>query len=137
MKILIIDDSIDYCVALHDLIKREFEFRTDELVIEKSYDGTTGIKKFKEMEPDITFVDLCFEPVQATLQGYDICKALKKEDSSRIVVLLTGYNKTFPDVKKILSENLVYTHLPKSPNTKNIKNLIDKLMQQRYAGAVA
>jgi two-component system chemotaxis response regulator CheY len=80
-SILIIDDSRIARKMLNYCIKKYKEFNVFEAV-----DGFVGIEKYKELNPDIVFMDLTM-PV---LNGYEATKEIIKFDKNAIILVLTA-----------------------------------------------
>ncbi|MFH1438489.1 MAG: response regulator [Pseudomonadota bacterium] len=81
-KILIVDDDRNLVEAIKvTLLSRDYNVFT-------AYDGEEGIKKAKEIRPDLIILDVMMDKKH----GYDVCSELKKnpEFSSIPVMMLTG-----------------------------------------------
>lgn len=79
-KILIIEDEHDMVEGL----KFNLEVRNYNIIT--SYDGETGCKKALEEKPDLVLLDLKLPK----LNGYEVCKILKKEIPELPIIMLTA-----------------------------------------------
>ncbi|NME95818.1 response regulator [Clostridium cochlearium] len=87
MKILIVDDSSFSKIVTSKLIKN---FLKDVEVILAS-DGAEGFKKYKEVKPDYTFVDL----LMPNINGKELIKLIKEYDKdSKIFVISADVQKS-------------------------------------------
>lgn len=92
-KILIIDDDTDLCNLLKRfLLKSGYEADT-------AHSGAKGIAKFKEEKFDIVICDYRL----GDMEGSEVLKALRKENSGVKVLMITGYSdiKTAVEVIKL------------------------------------
>jgi len=79
-KILIIEDEPDMVEGL----KFNLEARNYNVIT--SYDGETGYKKALDEKPDLVILDLMLPK----LNGYEVCKILKKELPDLPIIMLTA-----------------------------------------------
>ena len=84
-KILVIEDNADTRRFLQVMLSREFEVSIAE-------NGLAGIEKAKNEQPELIVLDV----VMPTLNGYDTCKELKNDSTTRHipVIFLSGKNTT-------------------------------------------
>jgi len=80
-KILIIDDSQVARRMLKTCIPKDMGYEVFEAV-----DGQDGVNKFKELRPDIIFMDLTM-PV---LNGYEATKIIMEIDSDAVIIVTTA-----------------------------------------------
>lgn len=79
-KILIIEDEKDMVTGL----KFNFEARDYDVIV--AYDGETGYQKATGEHPDLVILDLMLPK----LNGYEVCKKLKKEVPDLPIIMLTA-----------------------------------------------
>jgi two-component system alkaline phosphatase synthesis response regulator PhoP len=79
-KILIIEDEKDMVTGL----KFNLEARDYEVIA--AYDGEVGIRKAVEHMPDLVILDIMLPK----LNGYEVCKRLKKEKPDLPIIMLTA-----------------------------------------------
>ena len=80
-KILIIDDEqiiLDSCIQI--LESGGYEITT-------ANNGTLGLERLEEFQPDIVFVDLKMPGIS----GFEVCQKIYEYDSTIVVVVITGY----------------------------------------------
>lgn len=79
-KILIIEDE-------HDMVEGlKFNLEARNYIVITSYDGETGCRKALAEKPDLVLLDLMLPK----LNGYEVCKVLKKEIPGLPVIMLTA-----------------------------------------------
>ena len=79
-KILIIEDE-------HDMVEGlKFNLEARNYIVNTSYDGETGCRKALAEKPDLVLLDLMLPK----LNGYEVCKVLKKEIPGLPVIMLTA-----------------------------------------------
>lgn len=84
-KILVIDDYPDNVFLLQDRLEQEgFE-------VIKAYDGSMGIQKAAEEQPDLILLDIMMPDVS----GYDVCKTLTSQEKTKLIpiILLTALSE--------------------------------------------
>jgi DNA-binding response OmpR family regulator len=79
-KILIIEDEKDMVMGL----KFNLEARDYDIIV--AYDGEEGYNKALEEQPDLVILDLMLPK----LNGYEVCKRLKKEIPELPIIMLTA-----------------------------------------------
>ena len=79
-KILIIEDERDMVAGL------QFNLEARDYVVIAAYDGETGYHKALEEKPDLVILDLMLPK----LNGYEVCKLLKKEVPDMPIIMLTA-----------------------------------------------
>jgi len=80
-KILIVDDSPIARRILKKCIPKDTEYQFYE-----AGDGLEGLKQFKEISPDVTFLDLTM-PV---MNGMETLEEIKKVDQDAVVIVATA-----------------------------------------------
>jgi DNA-binding response OmpR family regulator len=79
-KILIIEDERDMVAGL------QFNLEARDYVVIAAYDGEKGYHKALEEKPDLVILDLMLPK----LNGYEVCKLLKKEVPDMPIIMLTA-----------------------------------------------
>lgn len=79
-KILIIEDERDMVTGL------QFNLEARDYVVIAAYDGETGYQMALGEKPDLVILDLMLPK----LNGYEVCKLLKKEIPDLPVIMLTA-----------------------------------------------
>jgi two-component system, OmpR family, alkaline phosphatase synthesis response regulator PhoP len=79
-KILIIEDEQDMITGL------KFNLEARDYIVIAAYDGETGYKKALAEKPDLVILDLMLPK----LNGYEVCKILKKEIPDLPIIMLTA-----------------------------------------------
>jgi len=82
-RILAIDDDNDFLELL------SFRFMKEKCEFHTANDGFEGLKKVKEVKPDLILVDI----KMPRMDGYQFVKELKKDEEARNtpVIILTSY----------------------------------------------
>lgn len=91
-KILVIDDEKDLCNIVCDYLKSE------QFVVQSSFDGQDGLNKFKTFNPDLVILDIMLPKID----GMEVCRSIRNE-SKVPIIMLSAKNG---DVDKILSLGL-------------------------------
>jgi DNA-binding response OmpR family regulator len=79
-KILVIEDE-------HDMVEGlKFNLEARNYNVITSYDGETGCRKALSQKPDLVLLDLMLPK----LNGYEVCKVLKKELPGLPIIMLTA-----------------------------------------------
>jgi len=79
-KILIIEDEKDMVTGL------KFNLEARDYTVIAAYDGEAGYKKALSEKPDLVILDLMLPK----LNGYEVCKILKKEIPDLPIIMLTA-----------------------------------------------
>lgn len=77
-RALIIEDDLDACAILADLV-RERDFEAVE-----SHNGAEGLRLAQELRPDVVFLDVMLPD----LDGYKICETLKLDKSTNPIPIV-------------------------------------------------
>ncbi|OEU49290.1 MAG: hypothetical protein BA872_07215 [Desulfobacterales bacterium C00003060] len=87
MKILLVDDDLDFCEATKLLL----ESKGYEVVV--AYDGKEGLEKVRAEKPDLVILDV----MMPEMNGYDVCVVIKADTELKKtpVILLTGVDQAF------------------------------------------
>lgn len=79
-KILIIEDEKDMVTGL------KFNLEARDYTVIVAYDGETGYQKALSEKPDLVILDIMLPK----LNGYEVCKSLKKEIPDLPIIMLTA-----------------------------------------------
>ena len=79
-KILIVEDEKDMVTGL------KFNLEARDYSVIAAYDGETGYQKALAEKPDLVILDLMLPK----LNGYEVCKILKKEMPDLPIIMLTA-----------------------------------------------
>jgi DNA-binding response OmpR family regulator len=79
-KILIVEDEKDMVTGL------KFNLEARDYTVIVAYDGETGYQKALNEKPDLVILDIMLPK----LNGYDVCKGLKKEIPDLPIIMLTA-----------------------------------------------
>ena len=114
-KILIVDDSPVARAIVKKCLPKDRDFELTE-----ANNGQEGVQKFKEVRPDLTFLDLTM-PV---MDGFDALKAIKEEDNLAVVMVLSSdiQNKTVEKVITLGADMVI----PKPPSAESIQEAFTK-----------
>ena len=91
-RILIVDDSMSARFFLKNCLPEDQGYE-----IHEAQDGQEGLKKFKEVLPDITFSDV----TMPEMDGFEMLKEIKTFKEDAIVIMLTA------DIQKKTTEKLI------------------------------
>lgn len=117
--ILVIDDEEsmrDSCSQI--IVKEGFQVETAE-------DGSSGLKKIKEIKPDLVLIDLKMPGIN----GFEILEKLKEVDPNIIPVVITGYAtvESAVDAMKMGA----YDFLPKPFTPDELRIIIKRGLERR------
>jgi DNA-binding response OmpR family regulator len=79
-KILIVEDEKDMVTGL------KFNLEARDYTVIVAYDGETGYQKALSEKPDLVILDIMLPK----LNGYEVCKSLKKEIPDLPIIMLTA-----------------------------------------------
>jgi two-component system alkaline phosphatase synthesis response regulator PhoP len=88
-KILIIEDDPGIQMSLQD------EFESEGYQVFVANDGVKGLTMTKEKKPDLIILDIMLPE----LDGYEVCKRLRKEGNNTPIIMLTVKDK---EIDKVL-----------------------------------
>ena len=80
-KILIVDDSPISVKIIKSCMPKDKDYELFD-----ASDGQTGVEKYKEVKPDLTFLDLTM-PV---MNGFEALEEILKLDQKALVIILTA-----------------------------------------------
>lgn len=113
--ILLVDDDVDL------LENTAFMMRGMGHDVFTARDGEEGVSKYKDIKPDLTFMDIRM-PI---MDGYDSFFKIKQIDPNAKVILITAYNQ---DEKKYLKAKSVglLDSISKPYSFETLEELINK-----------
>ena len=114
-KILIIDDSSVARMILKSCIPKDAGYE-----IYEANDGSKGVEQFKELNPDVTFMDVTM-PV---MDGMHALEAIKKIDNNAIVIMCTA-DVQMQSVNKAISSGAI-TFIKKPPSKELVQEALLK-----------
>ena len=80
-KVLIVDDAAFMRMVIKDILtKNGYE------VIGEGVDGEDGVQKYKDLKPDLTFMDI----VMPKMEGIDALRAIMEHDPDAKVVMCSS-----------------------------------------------
>lgn len=100
-KILIIDDDVNVRATLKAWLSKEYKVVLAE-------NGSTGIKKFEDENPDLIITDLKMDD----LDGMEILRKVKESETDIPVILITGYDDIQSTIGAIQSGACDYMDKP-------------------------
>jgi len=120
-KILIVDDS-EYHVEIIGS-----QLSSHGFIVDKAFDGESGLKKVKEFVPDLVLLDV----MMPTMSGFEVCRLLKEDEETRFipVVLITALTDAHDKVKGL--EAGADDFLVKPLNTLEMLARIESLLRHR------
>ena len=92
-KILIIEDDPGIQMSLED------EFESEGYIVYTADDGEEGLKMVEDQKPDLIILDVML-PI---LDGYEVCKKLRREGDNTPIIMLTVKDK---EIDKVLGLEL-------------------------------
>ncbi len=118
-KLLIVDDSPIARRITKKILPKEEDFEIFE-----ASNGLEGLNKFKEIRPDITFMDLTM-PV---MDGVEALEEIKKIDNNAIVIVSTADVQP-KSISKVLSLG-AFDVVRKPPKQENVKEVLLKAYEK-------
>ena len=118
-QILVVDDS--YSVRKYMEHKLP-ELSSADIIVEYADSGEAAMDKLKQKDFDLVFLDV----VMPGIDGYQVCKWIKAEKSS-YVVMLTSKKSPFDKVRGNMSG--CNSYLTKPPKDDRLKKVLDKSLK--------
>ncbi|MCX7994822.1 MAG: response regulator [candidate division WOR-3 bacterium] len=100
-KILIIDDEPAICDACYQILTEK------NYSVEIASNGSEGLKKFEDFNPDVVFIDLKMPGIS----GIDVLKTIVEKKKNTIPIVITGYASIETAVESM--KNGAFDFLPK------------------------
>ncbi len=82
MRVLIIDDEVNICLTLKNILKDE------GYSCEYALDSNKGLRLFETLSPDIVLLDVRLDGAN----GLDILKIIKEKNKDTIVIMISGHS---------------------------------------------
>jgi len=82
-RVLVVDDNHDVAISLAMLL------RYDGYDVEVVHDGPDALHSARLRPPEIVLLDLGMP----SMDGFEVCRALRREGSKAFIVALTGYGE--------------------------------------------
>lgn len=92
VNILIVDDSMITRLRLHNVLTTN-----GYNVIGEADNGTTAIRKYKELQPDITTLDI----TMPGMNGIDTLRKIREADPDACVVMISALNQKMKILESI------------------------------------
>ena len=92
VNILIVDDSMITRLRLHNILTTH-----GYNVIGEADNGTTAIRKYKELQPDITTLDI----TMPGMNGIDTLRKIREADPDACVVMISALNQKMKILESI------------------------------------
>jgi len=92
VRILIVDDSMITRLRLHNILTSN-----GYDVVGEADNGTTAIRKYKELQPDITTLDI----TMPGMNGIETLKKIRETDPQACVVIISALNQKLKILESI------------------------------------
>ncbi len=122
-KLLIVDDSPIARKILKKTLPKEEDFEISEAI-----NGLEGLNKFKEISPDITFMDLTM-PV---MDGQEALEEIIKIDKNALVIVSTADVQP-KSIERVMSLG-AFDVVKKPPKHERIKEVVFKAYEKINSG---
>jgi two-component system chemotaxis response regulator CheY len=119
-KILIVDDSPISRKMLKSCIPKD-----DEPEFHEAGDGLAGLEKFREIQPDITFLDLTM-PV---MDGVQALEEMKKHNPDAVIIVATA-DIQVKSIEKVMGLG-AFLVLKKPPTKESVLDALTKVFEFR------
>ncbi len=86
-KVLVVDDDTNICELLRLYLEKE------GYTVTIANDGFSAVRKFNEIQPDITLLDIMLPGID----GWQVCREIRKQ-SDKPIIMLTAKGETFDKV---------------------------------------
>lgn len=119
VKVLVVDDDS----GLRMSVRSALETQTGRFDIDEAFDGVNAMEKIKLKRPDIVLLDVDMP----RMNGLATLKAIKEQDPSIIVIVMTAY-ATIEDAIKATKDG-AYHYLSKPVKNEELIEMIDKALK--------
>jgi len=119
-RILVVDDEPDLIRVL------EFGLKASGYAVEVAADGQEGLKKAREIKPDVILLDLMLPK----LDGYKICRLLKFDDRYKHIPIIILSARTQEGDQALALEMGANRFISKPYDFSEILGLIETLLKQ-------
>jgi DNA-binding NtrC family response regulator len=117
-KILIIDDDHMMLNALTTLLE------TEDYSTATAMDGETGIRMYREQQPDAVLLDLRLP----TTNGIEVLKEIRRMNGRAKVIIITGYPS--PEVREEAMANGAFYFYEKSKDVGELLQAVQKAIAE-------
>ena len=121
ISILIIDDEVELCQSLSEMLKEEEEGYGVSVV----NSGKDGLAEIKEEVPDLVLLDM----KMPGMDGIETLEKIKALDKNMLVIMLTAYQTVETAVKAMKLG--AYDYISKPFNYEELKIIIKRALQTR------
>ncbi len=121
LSIFIVDDNQDFAESLADILE------LDGHTVELAFDGETAVKKFRDQEFDITFLDVKLPGMNGVESFFEI----RKINPQAKVVMMTGYS-----IEQLLNQAVENGAIGVLHKPVEIPKLLDFLEKVKPAGII-
>jgi len=123
LRILVIEDNVDAAESLRVML------RLAGHQAEVAYDGSEGLRKARELKPDVVLCDIGLPGIG----GYEVARAMRADSELRSIrlVALTGY--ALPEDRLKSQDAGFEYHLAKPPSFEQIEEVLGGLAQRQRA----
>lgn len=119
VKVLVVDDDS----GLRMSVRSALESQGTRFEIDEAFDGVNAIEKIKSKRPDVVLLDVDMP----RMNGLATLKAIKGQDPSVIVIVMTAY-ATIEDAIKTTKDG-AYNYLSKPVKSEELIEMIDKALK--------
>ena len=120
VNILIIDDEIDLCQSLSELLEEEEGYK-----VSIANNGEEGLIKIKEKIPDLVLLDIKMPGIN----GIETLEKIKAIDKDTLIIMLTAYQTVDSAIKSMKLG--AYDYIGKPFNYEELKIIIKRALQTR------
>src|SRR5262245_28622896 len=120
IRILCVDDH----PLLREAIAMMIQYQPDMLLVAEAANGTEAIRKFKELQPDVTLMDLRLPD----MSGVDALMTIRADSPAARIVMLTTFESDV-DIKRALEAG-ARAYLLKTMPPKDLANAIRKVHRE-------
>jgi DNA-binding response OmpR family regulator len=119
-RVLVVDDEPDLVRVL------EFGLRASGYTVESASDGQEGLKKAREIKPDVILLDLMLPK----LDGYKVCRLLKFDDRFKHIPIIILSARTQEGDQALALEMGANRFISKPYDFSEILDIIETLLKQ-------
>lgn len=119
VKVLVVDDDS----GLRLSVRSALETQAGRFDIDEAFDGVNAVEKIKQKRPDVVLLDVDMP----RLNGLATLKAIKEQDPSVIVIVMTAYANIEDAIKA--TKDGAYNYLSKPVKGEELIEMIDKALK--------
>jgi DNA-binding NarL/FixJ family response regulator len=120
IRILCVDDH----PLLREAIAMMIQFQPDMVLVAEATNGTEAIQKFKDLQPDVTLMDLRLPD----MSGVDALMTIRADSPAARIVMLTTFESDV-DIRRALEAG-ARAYLLKTMPPKDLANAIRKVHRE-------